>query len=138
MNFSMLYEQRFTILLLALIVFMLCTPLIIELVSEEFAVSTKVTILVISVSWVAAATFAVSTRRSIAITAIVLMTVTLFVELFTTLLPSNLSNVLFHLLRIVFLGFIIGHVLIATKKEKSWLKLFWFFGFKYKYYRSIK
>ncbi|MFT3883754.1 MAG: ion channel [Gemmatales bacterium] len=110
MNLTTLYQHRFTILLLTLIVFMLCTPLIIELVTEEYAVSGKVTILVISVGWVTAATFAVSTRRRTAIIAIVLMAVSLLLELFTTLLPTNLSFILFHLLRIVFLGFIVSQV----------------------------
>jgi voltage-gated potassium channel len=110
MNLMSLYQHRFTILLLALIVFMLCTPLIIELVNEEYAVSSKITILVISVGWVTAATFAVSTRRKTAVIAIVLMTASLMLELFTTLLPTITSSVLFHLLRIIFLGFIVSQV----------------------------
>ncbi|HQR06930.1 MAG TPA: ion channel [Gemmatales bacterium] len=84
--------------------------MIIELVSEEYAVPGRITIMVISVVWVTAATFAVSTRRGTAIIAIVLMTISLLLELFTALLPTMMSSVLFHLLRIVFLGFIVSQV----------------------------
>lgn len=110
MTLKSLHQHRFTILLLALIVFMLCTPLIIELVNEEYAVPGKITIMVISVGWVSAATFAVSTRRTTAIIAIVLMTISLLLEFFTALLPTVISSVLFHLLRIIFLCFIVGQV----------------------------
>lgn len=105
------FQHRYTILLIALIVFMLCTPLIIEVVSEEYSVHGRVLLLVLSLGWVSAATFAVSTRKSIAIIAIFLMFVSVVLELFTTLLPSSMSSLVFHLLRIVFLIFIISELL---------------------------
>lgn len=107
MNLSILYHNRFTILLLSLIVFMLFTPLIKELVTEETMVTGRLWILGISTGWVAAAAFAVSSRRRIAIIAVVLMFSSLALELYSTLLPSDLSALIFHLLRMVYLGFIV-------------------------------
>jgi len=118
MNYSSFYHHRFTWLLLSLVVYILCTPLIIDLVSEEFAMPAKITVMAISIVWVGAATFAVSTQKSTMIIAMTLMFTSLLLEFFTTLLPTTISIILFHLLRIAFIGFIISHVLRQLFKPR--------------------
>jgi voltage-gated potassium channel len=110
MQVTSFYERRFTILLVLLICFLLATPVLLELVSHHVSLGMRIVLFVISTMWVASATFAVSGTRKTTIIAVVLMAISLLLEVFNTLLPSNQSEIVYHLLRIVFILFII-HVL---------------------------
>ena len=110
MQIASFYERRFTILLILLICFLLATPVLLELVSHQVSMGMRIVLFVISTMWVASATFAVSGTRKTTIIAVVLMAISLLLEVFNKLLPSDQSEIVFHLLRIVFLCFII-HVL---------------------------
>lgn len=110
MQVTSFYQRRFTILLLLLICFLLATPVLMELVTHQISMGMRIVLFIISTLWVAAATFAVSGTRKTTIVAVVLMAISLLLEVFNKLLPSDQSEMVFHLLRIVFLCFII-HVL---------------------------
>ncbi len=107
MSKATFYQKRFTILLLMLICFVLLTPFLLQTAGSPHSMTVRLIWFVFSVSWAASATYAVSGDRRITILAVLLMTLSLLLELVTAVVLSDVSELVFHLLRILFLSFII-------------------------------
>ncbi|MBL8821222.1 MAG: hypothetical protein JNJ77_01450 [Planctomycetia bacterium] len=104
---STFYQKRFTILLLMLICFVLLTPMLLQTTDSPHSLTVRLLWFAFSVSWAASATYAVSGDRRITMVAVLLMTLSLMLELLTAVILSDISELVFHLLRILFLSFII-------------------------------